>query len=257
MNKKFFSVTIQAFISILMITGIIYLQMPLLKSHNNALTKEQALRETQQNKVLLKFLKITPSLGFDNLIADWTFLKFIQYFGDAKAREYTDYSLNPDYFQVVVDKDPRFVTAYFLLNPATTIFSGRPDLSVKLLSQGLEYISPQQPQAYQVWFYKGIDELLFLGKPSSAEKSYRIAYEWSKYSDNPFSLNAGQRALEIANFLAENPDSTKAQASAWMSIFINANDAKTQQLALEKIKQLGGKLNIKNGRLILSFPEQN
>ena len=38
-------------------------------------------------------LKNLPSFGFDNLIADWTFLKFLQYFGDDEARDVTGYDL--------------------------------------------------------------------------------------------------------------------------------------------------------------------
>jgi hypothetical protein len=55
--------------------------------------KQAAQQEAQQEALRLKMLKTIPSFGFDNLIADWTFLKFLQYFGDDEARDVTGYNL--------------------------------------------------------------------------------------------------------------------------------------------------------------------
>ncbi len=238
--------------------GVIFvLQTPQLNIDRSSLTKQEARKDSEQQRVFLKLMGQLPSLGFNNLVSDHIFLNFIQYFGDAKAREYTGYDLNPEYFRLIANKDPRFVHAYFILEPATTLFAGRPDLSVELLSQSLQYIKPQQPLSYQVWFYKAIDQLLFLNQLQSAKHSFQMAAEWTKYHDDPFSSMVGQRAREIVSFLEQNPDSKKAQASAWMSIFTNAREQQTRTVAIENIRRLGGELKIEDNKLILYFPQED
>lgn len=236
--------------------GITYLQLPIANEKKENLTVTEAKQQEEIEKVKVNFWKNLPNFGFNNLIADWIYLQFVQYFGD-RAREYTGYSLNPEYFRAFVEKDPRFITPYFIFAPATTLFSGRPDVSVELMGEGLKSIFPQQPQAYQVWVYKGVDELLFVGKPLEAKVSYEMAAKWSKYHDDEISRTIGQQAQETANFLAQNPDSKKAQAASWMSIFTNAREDVVRDLALKNIQRLGGKLVIKGNVASLSFPEED
>ncbi|NCO74969.1 MAG: hypothetical protein GW795_02070 [Cyanobacteria bacterium] len=236
--------------------GIAYLQLPMANQKKENLTKVEALRQQEKEGVKINLLKNLPDFGFNNLVADWIYLQFIQYFGD-RARDYTGYSLNPEYFRGVVDKDPRFISPYFILAPATSLFSGRPDISVELMAQGLESISPEQPKAYQVWFYKGIDELLFVGKPEDAQKSYEMAVKWAKYHNDAGSKTVARQAEETANFLEKNPDSKKAQAAAWMGIFANAREDVVRDLALRNIKRLGGNLVVSGNKASLSFPTED
>lgn len=37
-----------------------------------------------QEEASLALLKQMPAFGFDNVIADWSFLRFLQYFGDGR-----------------------------------------------------------------------------------------------------------------------------------------------------------------------------
>lgn len=194
------------------------------------------------SRVQLELIKKIPKLGFNNLVADWLYLQFIQYFGDTQARNHTGYTLNPLYFQEIVDNDPRFTGAYFTLEPATTLFSGMPQVSVTLMNQGLAKMSPQQDSTYQVWFYKGITELLFIDSPSLAKKSFEKAAQWSEYHHTSNSFNTGIRAREIADFLATNPDSTKARASAWLSIYVYTPEKVVREFAQQQIEALGAKI---------------
>lgn len=245
---------ISSFLVIICFLGIGSLQNKVLNRKTN-LTAEDFRQQQNLTGVQLKLLQKMPSLGFDNLLADWTFLNFIQYYGDATARDATDYSLLPDYYELVVKKDPRFVKAYFLLAPATTLFGGRPDVSVDLMNYGLNYITPEIPLAYQVLMYKGIDELLFLGKTEEAKKSYEMASEWAKIENTEISLPIGQRATEMAEFLKGNPDSRLARASSWMMIFTNTREDVVREFALNEMKKLGAEVTFKGNVVSVSMPK--
>lgn len=121
-----------------------------------------SVQEEQSTKIWLVTQKNIPSFGFDNLIADWNFLNYIQYFGDEPAREKTGYSLVTDFFEEIVNRDPRFIQAYLQLSTANSIYAGRPDKTVTFLNQILQFISPETSSlASFIWIYKGIDEILF------------------------------------------------------------------------------------------------
>ena len=167
--KKYFTTLFTGIFSLLCLGGVVLLQLPKINQSQQQLTEEEYLQEEQQKKISLDILKYMPNAGLSNLIADWVFLDFIQYYGDAPARKVTGNSLSANYFETIVAKDPLFVTAYFYLAPATTLFAGRPDTTVELLKEILEYVTPQQTQAYQLWSYKGIDQMLFLGDIQGAK----------------------------------------------------------------------------------------
>lgn len=254
--KNRVNITLTFLIFSLSLMGITYLQLPIANQKKENLTKQEALKEEEKANIQVNLLKNLPNFGFNNLVADLIYLQFIQYFGD-RARDYTGYSLNPEYFRAFVHKDPRFIPPYFIFAPATTLFSGRPDITVELMEKGLKSISPEQPQAYQVWFYKAIDELLFTGNPKDAQESYRMAAKWAGYHDDDVSKAVAQQALQTANFLKENPDSRKAQAASWMGIYLYAREDAVRELALANIKRLGGKLIVNGSSASLSFPEED
>ena len=225
------------------------------------LTTEQSKnfyeQQEQEAALNLSILSNVPSFGFDNLIADWTYLRFIQYMGDGEAREVTGYSLNPRYFQAVVEHDPRFLSAYFYLSPATTLFAGSPDISVQLLEKGTEAVSPENfPRAYYLWLYKGVDEMLFLGDVEGAIHSYEMAAKWASLQDTKEAQQRAKDARKTAQFLKENPLSKEARIGAWGSILSRATDDQTRELAIERIRRLGGDVTVTpEGNLQVEFPD--
>ncbi len=207
--------------------------------------KAQYLKEETLEETNLELLQRSPSLGFDNLVADWTFLKFLQYFGDGEARQKTGYSLNPEYFEIIVDRDPRFIEAYLFLSPASSIYAGRPDQTVALMDKGLKSTSPDtSPDSYLIWIYKAVDELLFLGNTKAARHSYEMAAQWAIAQNHPKSQQIAARARKTAQFLACNPDSKRAQVNSWTMILVNAVSDRTRQLAIGRIEALGGQVII-------------
>jgi hypothetical protein len=240
--------------------GVVCLQLSRLaqleKKAAQQQTKAEYLREEKQTQASLMLLAQMPALGFDNLIADWAFLNFIQYFGDDKARPQTGYSVSPDFFKLAVARDPRFLGMYSYLSASVTLYAGKPQETVRLLQKGAQSIPPaMQSQAYFLWQAKGTDELLFLGRSKDAQKSYETAAAWASQSASPELQAIAARSRRTAEFLATNPDSRRARVGSWFNILTNAIDDPTRQLALRNIKALGGTLSVQNGALQVKLPK--
>ncbi len=224
------------------------LQLPQLENLRNRsqnLSPQALKKEVESEKLRLNLLKKMPAFGFDNLLADWVFLGFLQYFGDDDAREFTGYQIAPDYFEIVLDRDPRFRDAYYFLSTSSSLYAGLPERSVALMNQGLKSLSPQVPfKSYYIWRYKGIDELLFLGDGQAAKKSFEMSAEWASIYADPESQTAVVLSRKTADFLAKNPKSKSAQVSAWAMVLTNTKDQRTRQIAISRIEAIGGKVLI-------------
>lgn len=238
-------------------TGLVKLQ----KQNLTAIKNNQAIdafQEQQNLKAIVELQKKMPAFGFDNLLADWNFLQFIQYFGDGEAREQTGYPLISDYFEVAVDNDPRFINAYFSFSSANSLFAAQPEKTVALMSKVLDNISPEMPgYPFLVWTYKATDEILFLGDLEAAQNSYEQAAQWAETRDDEIGDRWAARYRQTAQFLASNPDSIQAQVSAWVMVLSNNQDLKTKQYALKKLEELGATVTYTNdGGVKVKVPDR-
>lgn len=244
----------------LSLTAVISLQQSRLKTSQATLASMEYKKQEQIEKLQLDLYKGLPSLGFNNLLADWFYLRFIQYFGDGEARGKTGYSLSPDYFELVVNRDPRFVDAHLKLAVSTSIFAGQPKQSVAYLEQSLKdtpskLISPVYPP-YYLWIYKSIDELLFLGDTKAAKQSNIMAANWAETYPDEGSQRTAARRRETVEFLENNPQSKVPQIGAWSQVLSGATDQKTQERALAEIQALGGQIVVNpDGTLSVRVPE--
>ena len=242
----------------LCVLGVVVLQLSRLNSRVDSArvsTKQLKLEESAEKKSL-KLLNQIPSFGFDNLTADWVYLKFVQYFGEGKARPETGYSLVPEYFEAVVNHDPRFIQAYLALSPANSLYAGQPQKTVTLIEEGLQSISPEiSRKSPYLWMYKGSDEMLFLGDTEAAQHSYEMAAKWAETYDNPQSQSLAANARQTAQFLANNSQSKQARVGAWSMILSNAPDEATRQRAIKEIEALGGEVIVTpQGRMKVKTP---
>ena len=216
----------------------------------------------QQEKILatkIKFQNQIPAFGFSNLIGDWNYLQFIQYFGNWEAREITGYSLVPEYFAAMVEQDPRFVRAYLSLSTANSIYAAQPQKTVDYLNQVLNNIDPSKfsDSAY-LWSYKAVDEILFLGDTKAAENSFRIAADWAKKRGDEDGELIAQRNLETAEFLATNPDSKAVRIGAWSTVLSKVHDNKTKRYVLDQLKALGAEVVINSqGQFRITVPQED
>jgi len=235
-----------AAIALLCLPLIGLLQMPQLqrlKTQSQTASVEDVQRNTKQEQVQLALLKKLPVFGFDNLLADWTFLNFLQYFGDAPARAKTDFTLSPDYFEVILGRDPYFLNAYTFLSTSSALYAGLPERSVAIARQGLSSLKPNVPPgSYYAWRQLGIDELLFLGDAQAAKKSFETAASWASQSSVPGSDRVAAQSQQTATFLANNPDSKTAQVAAWAMVLTSAPDKRTHDTAIRQIESLGGRV---------------
>lgn len=244
------------------ILGVGLLQFPRMQKlllSNKSASLETLQKEIDTEKLRLNLLKKLPTFGYDNLMADWVYLGFLQYFGDDEVRDQTGYSLSPEYFEVILGRDPRFITAYLGLSTSTSIYAGMPERSVELTEKGLKSLSPWVPQrSYYVWRYKGIDELLFLGNYPAAKQSFEMAANWASNHSDEESKQVKAISLGTAKFLNRNPNSKFAQIATWTMVLNNKVDEKTRKRAINEIEALGGKvITNPNGTTKIKLPEKD
>jgi hypothetical protein len=224
--------------------SLIYLQ----KKNLDKIYQPKHIDYIEQEKLLASQIKLEqkiPELGFSNLLANWDFLQFIQYFGDNEARKVTGHSLISEYFSSISERDPYFVNAYLMLSSANSIYAAQPEKTVKYLNEILQVIPPEKfTNASFIWSYKATDEILFLGDLKAAEHSYRMAADWAKKRGDETGELIAQRNLDTANFLASNPDSTSVQITAWVTVLNQALDDKTRNYALNKLRELGWEVSL-------------
>jgi hypothetical protein len=235
-KNKHLSFILPIFASCMCLSGLIYLQS---NYYNNVLNQTEEInfsQKEQSEKILVNLQSKIPAFGFNNLMADWIFLNFVQYFGDTVARKQTGYPLTTDYFEAIVKYDPRFTKAYLTLSTANSIYAGKPEKTIILMEQVLQSVSPQlSDDASFLWTAKGLDELLFLGDTKAAKYSYTMAAKWA---DQRGDYLEAKKNLKTAQFLANNPESKKVQIAAWTMILPNIVEAQTRQQVINKINSL-------------------
>lgn len=237
---------IAPFVCCVCILGVGLIQFPKLQkllATNQTTTLEVLEKDIKLENIRLNFLKQMPSFGYDNLIADWVYLNFLQYFGDDEVRAVTGYSLSPEYFEIILERDPRFLAAYQSLSTSTSLYAAMPERAIKLMEKGLKSLNPQLPEKYYyVWRYKGIDELLFLGNAQAAKESFTMAATWASYFSDEESKNVAIYSLRTAEFLSRNPNSRYAQIATWAMVLNNQVDDRTRKIAINQIEALGAKV---------------
>lgn len=246
-------------VAIATLTGIITLQVfwPSAESplkQETVIDSADAVAAEQKEALRLKLLKASPSFGFDNLIADWVFLGFLQYFGDGAARNQTGYSLSQDYFDLITRLDPRWVDIYLFLSNSLSIYEAKPKVAVEYMTRGTDALSPEiDPKAWQVWRFKGIDQLLLVGDIPGAIRSHEMAAQWAENtSDQQFT----SLFRETAEYLKRNPDSKLIRFNAWLWVYYQTRDQRVRERAKQEILKLGGEVQMtKDGEMGFVLPK--
>jgi hypothetical protein len=247
-------------VACLCILGVSSLQFPRMQklTRTQVISKESLERDIKLEKTRLDLIKKIPTFGYDNLVANWVFLGFLQYFGDDEVRTKTGYSLSPEYFEIILKHDPRFRLAYLGLSTSTSMYAGMPEKSISLTEEGLKQLSPWLPdKSYYIWRYKAVDELLFLGNSQAAQKSFANAADWaSKHTDEESKISA-QVSQGTAQFLTRNPNSKYAQISSWAMVLENGVDESSRKRAVKAIEKLGGEVVSTPQGNKIRFPEKD
>ncbi|ERN42945.1 hypothetical protein KR51_00002500 [Rubidibacter lacunae KORDI 51-2] len=239
--------------------GVVGLQFLRLKASNSdaAFYTQRLESREAATSLRLNLLSQTSNLGLRNLVADWVYLQFLQYFGSSGERQQMGFELADDYFLATIANDPRFISAYISLGIVNSLYAGQPDKSVAIYQQGLKHLQPELPLSDLVWRFKAIDELLLLGDTDAAQRSFEQASAWASQQDNPMSERRSKRAAQLARFLASNPDSRWVQASSWRIVLQNTTDLNVQRYAADRIRQLGGSVEVApDGSLTVTMPPE-
>lgn len=244
-----------ATIAALALFAVISLQQTRLKKPS--LWVENPIQATEQEKLRLQLLKQSPSFGFDNLLSDWVFLNFLQYYGDDEARSKTGVGLSPEYFDIVTRRDPRFTAAYIFLSGSVSHQLGKPDLAIAMMKRGTDALSPEiDNEAFQVWRFKALDQLLLLGDTAGAIQSFDKAADWTRgtsYAEVEPLLRG------TANYLRSDPNSKPVRVMAWSSVYEQAvatGDKQTAARAKQQIVALGGRFVEQEGKVFIVPPPQ-
>lgn len=221
--------------------------------------KSSGTESIQSSADMPSISKNVPAFGLDNLVADYTFIQFLLYFGDDTVRALTDYKASPAFFETILHRDPYFRDFYLFLSQSTSVYAGLPDKSIHMMNTALQELAPNQPSdGYHIWRYKGVDELLFAGDNQAARRSFEISAAWASQSEEPDSQAMSQMSQQTAQFLATNPDSKQAQVSAWGSILMTALDDDTRIKAIQEIRELGGDVRFgEDGGIRIKYVQAN
>lgn len=193
------------------------------------------------------------AVGYQGFTASSLWLSFIQYYGDDARRE-VGYSSTSDYLESIVESEPRFVDAYFLASSAVAIRSGRPGNAVNLLEKALDAIKPDwYSDAYRIPHQLGGLNFLYLGDEQKSQEYYYQAADWYEavYEDS----RQGWR--ELANNIANNPRSKRAQFNAWMQSYQVNPDPEIKDYILEKLGELGEVNRLPDGSIQIIPPTES
>lgn len=237
------SINLQQFTFIISAIAIIIVQGDRYKKVKTQIENPDYLQQEKESLAALNLRKLTPSFGFDNLMADSIYLDFVQYFGDETARKATGYSLVPQYFAAIAQRDPQFTTAYLTLATANSMYAGKADETVSLIDRVLQTSPTETKNSHLLWTLKAIDETIFLGDIDAAKHSYFTAAQLAWQQNNYQVVEAVSHNQRKAQFLAGEPDTTEAQIIAWKSVLPYVVKENERQVIRDRISALEAQLN--------------
>lgn len=231
--------------------GVVGLQRQVIERATNVPENADVLQDRMQ--VTLNLLGRLPSLGFDNAIADWAFLSYLQYFGDVATREQTGYDLNDDFFDLVTARDPRFLEVYPFATAGISYYLGDPETTIAYMDRGTDALGPEvRPDAFWLWRYKAIDQLLLLGDTNGAEYSMTQAADWARQAGETEFADFFQRT---ADFLRSDPNNVPVRFYAWMTVYQEAVDVPIRKRAEDELLLLGAvRRQLPNGNITFELP---
>lgn len=237
------------------ISGVILMQRAQLQ--RPSLSQETPQKAEQQESLRLALMQKMPSFGFDNMVANWVFLNFLQYYGDDEARQQTGYSLSPEFFEVITQRDPRFVEAYYHLSSSVSYELGKPERTLELMQRGMEKLLPKNnSRAFVVWRFAALDQVLLLGDYPGAIRSFEMAAKLAGQTEEFKELEAIFQGS--ADFLKSNPDTRLVRFQAWSILYeqaVRIGDKRTKERAVREIIALGGIEREHEGRKVFVLPQ--
>lgn len=146
------------------------------------------------------------ALGYDQLVADFYWLAFVNYVGDDLARDRDHYAEADKYLDLITGLDPRFVQPYWFCAFTVGAEQKRPLRANQIIQRGIR----ANQNNWYLPYIAGINLYLFAHDEVGASKYYQAA---SKFPDAPKWL---ARQSEI--LAAKIPSSIK-EINTWDAIY--------------------------------------
>ena len=185
-----------------LLCGICMLCVLLIKPVQDRLESRSTIREPKPD--LLYFSSPTAvktiALGYDHLLADFYWMRTIQYYGrrDEADKRPVRYKNLPTLLDITTTLDPHLLDAYrvgsnFLAEP-DPVGAGQPQEALKLLDKGIR----ANPGEWRLYYDKGFVYYWFLQDYKSSGETWMEA---SKLSSAPHWM-AGLAAMSMSKVLA-------------------------------------------------------
>jgi tetratricopeptide (TPR) repeat protein len=173
----------------------------------------------------------TLSFGLRNLLADWYWLQFVQYFGDIAAREKTNYHYSAAYLELITALDPQFIGAYSAASYAVAEAQQNPDRALQLMRQGIA--RNQGRHVPLMWsLYQRAAGVAFLYK-----NDYGLA---AQYFEAALKEPGAPRVLQAfaAAFYRANNDWERA-IPLWIDVYLSSPVPQNRKNAKNQLLKMG------------------
>jgi len=193
------------------------------------------------------------SLGFDNLLADFYWLGFVQYVGDTSARQKDRYADAEKYVDLIVTLDPKIVQVYYFAAFIIGSEQKQPHIAAQIIDRG---IAANQENWY-LPFIAGINQYLYAHNDVLAAKYYRMAArfpeapKWlgrqadvmeAKIPSVIKEVNVWDRIYYSSKDILVKERARGKLASLWLTIYKKSPATQIKKRALEQLNKLGAQI---------------
>ncbi|MEO0227180.1 MAG: hypothetical protein ABIL70_03915 [candidate division WOR-3 bacterium] len=171
------------------------------------------------------------SLGFYVPLADFVWLRFIQYYGEHRMTD-ARFDLMYHILDILTTLDPYFVHAYTLGALMLTHDANRPDQARLILSKGMR----QDVNEWRIPFIYGFIHYVFLREYKIAQAYFRISAQKPNAPDMPKRWAAYVLLKKIGDL--------KMSLALWIDLYNHTKNPEEKAIAEIYIKEIKMKLDI-------------
>jgi hypothetical protein len=196
------------------------------------------------------------SLGYDQLIADFYWLGFIQYIGDFKARTQDNCKYAYNYLDLISTLDPKFAQPYWFAAFIVGAEMKEPSKADELINRGIQ----ANKDMWEMPYIAGINQYLYNDNDINAAHYYRLA---ATYPGAPKFLSKQailfdskipsfiKRINTYYNIMGTTKDPLVKEQVArklipmWLKVYKESPTERIRGVAKKELKSLGYDLDLK------------
>jgi len=174
---------------------------------------------------------VESSLGFREVMADWLWFRFIQYYGAYKNGE-NDLRYLDSLIDSVVRLDPKFTKAYYLASFIYWSDFGRFDDAYDILKRGILYNPDNAGLRFQIGFMHYV-----------LDHDYTRAAHWFEMAGR--CSDATDRETRFAAFARHKAGDDSVSLALWRDLLESTNSDQMRQLAEKMIDKLNRRVKFR------------